>query len=52
MWGLSSEIIELQKKVNKKLPYYYSLYDYNEEEEVSIREVDLDLPEDNSMKEI
>lgn len=43
LWSLSSEIVELQKMVNQKLPFYYSIYDHDEED-VSIREVDLDLP--------
>lgn len=51
LWSLSSEIIELQKKVNLKLPYYYGLYEYNEENE-RIEQVNIDVPENDPMKEI
>lgn len=27
LWSLSTEIVELQKQVNKKLPFYYSVHD-------------------------
>lgn len=31
LWTLSSEIMELQKQVNSKLPYYYSVSEVDEE---------------------
>jgi hypothetical protein len=50
MWSLSKELVELQNKVNSKLPYYYSLYQKDEEEN-TINEVSFDQ-KDESIKEI
>jgi hypothetical protein len=42
MWSLSKELTELQKIVNSKLPYYYTIYNDNENDK--IEEADLNLP--------
>ena len=31
LWSLSTEIVELQKQVNKKLPFYYSVHELDKE---------------------
>lgn len=31
LWSLSTEIVELQNQVNKKLPFYYSVHELDKE---------------------